>query len=311
MTKSANDILISIQKLITRWVAANRDLTADMTIGSDTISVKSNFRFDVGEQVVVSSLFPGPDGDVRKGEFFVIKELPDFETMVFEETSVAGHLSSKDAFVTKTIGKQWPKRIYIGDKAVIPDYPAITVSIDNSSIDWLTLDSTTDTFNLTIMVYVLDDNSEDGYQLAIEYAELIREALMRNLHPVIDSGVGVISTDLSSAGSVGDTIITVDDTDGFLPDNYIVLRDLANVDQLIIKRTVSATEIEVKTGLAFDFPLSRLPEVIRPLHYIYDSRPETTTYGVTQKGSAFLKAASISWWCKEERIRQVFVEPKV
>jgi len=305
-------ILETLQGLIAQWVGAQRDLTADTLSGSDTVKVRSNYQYEIGEEVVISSLQMNPDSSIsRKGEMFKVKDLPDFETIILDGDVTLDHEVANEALIVKTLGGFWPRTIQLGDKQVIPDYPAFTISADNTSIEWLTLDSTSDEFNFTIMVYIRDDNSEDAYRACIRYADLIKEALMNNLHPIIDKGSEVLTTDLSLAASFGDTVLAVDDASMFVPKDYIVIRDLANADQNIIKSIISPTEIELERSLSFDFPLSRLPSVIRPRRWIYDSRIGSVNYGTVQKGSAFLKAAEISWWCKEERIRQRLIEPKI
>ena len=146
------EIQKSIKKIIERFIAQMIPLTEDASAGDNYVTIQSTRRFMAGDHIVIR----------REGswdaELHCIAEIPDHNTMVFDDTLSIDRPSG--TYVQKLIGfdggdtAEFLKGVYLGDPAVIQQFPAITVDAKNRSSKWLTLESTSEHYEIDISIYV-------------------------------------------------------------------------------------------------------------------------------------------------------------
>jgi hypothetical protein len=211
-------------------------------------------------------------------------------------------LTSENPVLEKTINQQWVQGIYLGEPAVIPMYPAITISAKNASSEWLTIDSTKETYNIDINVYVNDANQETAYRQLLTLTDQIRRGLKKNIFPLVGP---YNTTSLTSVASYPVTdplyrrVLNVANSSIFSEiQTFITIEDKYKNERNMVKRILSPTQIELNSQLCFDYLVPGTTLIV-PTRFIYNSWPADTSYGTIFKGT-FLKAATISWFAWEE-----------
>ena len=178
------DIQKAIKKVIERFVVNMIPLQAPAVAGSTTVQVDTTRRFCPGDAVVV---YNKPSALVQaEGEVHIIDGITDRTTMELE-TSLVSNFATANSFVEKLIGfesgnEAFLEAVYIGDPAVIPRYPAITIDAKTRTSEWLTLESTSEQFDIDISVYVQASDFESQYELMHAYVQGIEKALFRSFY---------------------------------------------------------------------------------------------------------------------------------
>lgn len=302
------DIQRAIKKIIEKFIVNKVALTQAASTGSTTVYVASTRRFCVGEGVVV---YHKAAADIAAdGEVHVISDIVDRNTITLDTPLVADYPLA-NSFVEKLIGfetgnQQFLDGVYIGDPAVIPRYPAITIDAKSRSSEWITLESTSEKYEIDITVYVTAADYESQYELMHAYVKAIEQGLFRSFYPLVEP---YYSTTLASDLGADDSVVQVSDS-SFLNCPFLSWIFLESVDYLRsnrIKRILSSDvfELQFPTGLEF----SAGDSIIRPTRHIYNTLPHTTQYGTVNKDT-MLKAATISYTAQEERRRFVpYIDP--
>jgi len=163
------------------------------------------------------------------------------------------------------------------------------------------------------MIYGKDMKTDEGLRILVRYADNVVELLNKNIH----IGAGEYSTPLLQNVNIGDTQViiaaTPENIDRITITNIVppMLKDLKRTYQLQDNNGTSwwfgITNIDISGNtmiLTMDIPmtmpflLSEFAVIRKPKYYVWDSRADSATYGVTQKGSAILRAAEIGWYGK-------------
>jgi hypothetical protein len=286
-------IMDVLQSTLMAHLMSRVPLRADLLIGQDTAEIDYATYFYPGQDVIVRN--------TSIGEGFVIESVADSHHVTFEKPATANWTVADSCVVERSPEYHHLKYVLRGDPQVIPDYPAITISPGSRSIEWQTLQATFEEFTMDIYVYVLEDSQESSTDLLTQYADATTEVLMLNLFPEISAH----TINPIAVYTVGDRVLDIGDTTGFHAESVIVIEDLKQREMKSVSRVLDASRIEVADPLALTWNSSidpfRLSRVIR---MISDSRVKSVEYGFVQKGSAFLKAAHISWYGKEMRDRK-------
>lgn len=302
------DIQKAIKKIIEKFIVNKIPLSEAASVGSTTVKVLSTRRFCVGEGVVV---YNKPSATVQaQGEVHTITDIVDRNTITIDSALVDSYTLS-NSFVEKLIGfetgnQQFLDGVYIGDPAVIPRYPAITIDAKSRSSEWLTLESTSEKYDIDITVYVQAADFEAQYEMMHAYVKAIESSLFRSFYPLVEPyDVTTLATDVGP----DDTVIQVSDGD-FLTCPVLSWIWIESVDFLRpnrVKRILSSNvfELQFPTGQEF----SAGDTIIRPHRHIYNTLPHSTQYGTVNKDT-MLKAAVISYKAQEEVRRYVpFIDP--
>lgn len=302
------EIQKAIKKIIEKFIVNMLPLSAPVSVGDTAISVQSTRRFCPGEGIVI---FNKPDPQTQaEGEVHRILEIVDQNNIIIDSPTVSSY-PLQNSYIEKLIGfdsgnQQFLDGVYIGDPDVIPRFPAITIDAKSRSSEWITLESTSEKFDIDITVYVTSADYESQYELMHAYVRAIERALFRSFYPLVEPyTTATIASDIAA----DDTVINVIDT-SFLScptQSWIWLESLDDLRPNRIKRVLSSTSFELQfpTGTVF----SAGDVIIRPHRHIYNTLPHSTQYGTVNKGT-MLKAATISYTCQEEVRRwNPFIDP--
>lgn len=307
------EIQKSIKKIIEKFIAKMIPLTADVSAGSNTVSVQSTRRYIPGDELVIR------DRNSSEGEFCKILSIPNHTTMVFCDNLTQSY-DAENAIIQKIIGYQsgtydkdnnpevdFLKGIYIGDPDPIPMYPAIVIDAKSRSSEWLTLESTKEKYEIDITVYI-DGSShyEVQYELMQYYVQTIERALFRSLYPLVRP---YSTTSFAEPVVAGDEVVKVEDEDFFVCGMGWVFFE--SVDWLIPNRFeehLGNGVMRLVRPIEKDFAVGDI--VIRPQRHIFNSLPRSTRYGTINKGGGMLKASVISVEFHEEVRRfNTYIDP--
>ena len=292
---------------------AKTNLTSDALIGDTTISVVNSFHFQAGQEIVLIDYGYNDttSSHYQIFEYAVIKTIVDSFTIKLARPLGSNWLLSDSSFIQKTIGHSplYDHNVFYGDRDVIPtDEIAITVEPLTISNEWIYLQGgLSEESRLSVFVYGQSVKTEEGMRILNKYTKAVYDLLNSSLHLNINDYQAPILDDILA----GDTGFCVCDT----PENRenFVVSDNGELYQLqdnispkciryqILSRTIANGEICVETGCTFETDIlkSEFGIAIRMNRYFYDSRVDSVTFGVTQKGSAVLRAAELSWFGKE------------
>lgn len=278
------------RKIIARYIVNERNVTAALSAGSTIIPVESARRFTSGEKIVVF------DPVSYRGEIAVIDYLPDRHNIVVESGLQSAWPSS--AVVRKLLGyesgvEQYIQGIYLGDPAVISHFPAITINIKSRSSEWLTLESTKETYNIDITIFVQGAQYDQQYEMMHAYVDAIERALYRSLYPLVEP---YFAYPLLYPVGKEDYIFQIDGPD-FVCGSMLFFESLDHLIPNMISQNLGNGVYRTRIPMCQDFDAG--DKVIWPRRHIFNSMPQGTQYGTINKGT-MLKAAVISVVCEEE-----------
>lgn len=295
----ALSILKAYRKIIARFIINERALTAPTIAGDRTITITSTRRYQIGEKI---ALLNQATYDV---EFHIIHDITDQRTLItthdISDVYPVTGSESTTSIVRKAIGDglgsdAFIQSIHLGDPAVISHYPAITIDIKNRSSEWMTLESTKETYNIDIAIYVEASQYENQYELMHSYVNQIESALFRSFYPLVDPYN--LST-LVQPTVENDTIFRIaNETDGFLcSSSWIWFESLDHLTYNRIKGYMGNGIYETFFPIGRQFEVG--DSVIRPNRHIFNTLAHQTQYGTVMK-ETMLKAAILSLRCDEE-----------
>jgi len=292
-----DQILTALRGLLIEHLAANQPLSEDVAIGDDVVKIPNTSHFRPGDQVFLMSIAR------NVAEPVTVTKINDWNELIIEPEA-ANAWPTSDSVVQKAIGWMPLKRVHIGDLRVNPDFPMVTLEPASESNDWITLQATTHEHRIAIRVYVQQDNFESTNLLLAKYARQIREILIDHIHPLVD----YLEYPLTDDVLTGQTIATIPDTSRFVPNSVVFLRDAKprpNAQEDLVKAILGPTQLELATPAKYDYLVSRQSRLFLVNRYFYDTRVSDITYGfVPGQGGSLLKGAELSWYGKEELLRQ-------
>jgi len=309
----------TIIELVKDNIIAETDITSDAIAGSNTISVYNSFHFMPDQEIILIDYDYNVSGTphYQRFEYSKIKTVNNTTSITLYDPLESTWLVASNSFVQKTIGHSplYANQVLFGDREIIPaDQMAITVEPSNMSNEWMYLQGgLNEEYKLKIMIYGKDMKTDEGLRILVRYADNVVELLNKNIH----IGAGEYSTPLLQNVNIGDTQViiaaTPENIDRITITNIVppMLKDLKRTYQLQDNNGTSwwfgITNIDISGNtmiLTMDIPmtmpflLSEFAVIRKPKYYVWDSRADSATYGVTQKGSAILRAAEIGWYGK-------------
>ena len=291
-------ILPAIRSMLIDHLAANQPLSANVAVGDTVLHVQNTSHFRPGDEVFLMSL------TTNLAEPVTITKINDWDELIIDPPASNVWTMANSSMVQKCIGWIPLKRVHIGDLRQNPDFPMVTIEPTSESNDWITLQATTHEHRLAIRVYVQQDNFETTNILLAKYAKQVREILIDHIHPLVDYVQYALLSDLL----VGQTVATISSTSLFQPNTVVFLRDAKprpNAQEDLVKAILGPTQIELATPAKYDYLTARQAQLFLVNRYFYDTRVSDITYGfVPGQGGSLLKGAELSWYAKEELLRQ-------
>jgi len=289
------EVVDSVRRIVKRWCVTQSPLTADASAGDSSITIKSTVRFEVGNEIILRD--SSASGEIN----FYITSIPDNFTLVLSKSVDTDWYTSSNAVAEKVLYHRFVQGVYIGDPLAIMGYPAITVNPISRDSEWLTLDSTQETYNLEIGVYVEDSNQEDTFRFLLQMVDTIQHGLKQHIYPLVGP---YTTTSLEENIAIGDTYIKVSDSSIFdTNENHrIIIEDPWDSQEFIVTEVIDSNTILVNNPSCYTFNIADGTLVIYATRFIYNSWPASINYGKIFHGS-MLKAATIDWFAWEEEIQ--------
>lgn len=285
-------VLDAIRRIVARHAITTTTLPNGASAGSTTIEVATTKRFHAGDQIVLRD--ENENTEPMPG-LLQIADVPDETHLTLYEPLALNWPSSATPSIFKTIRGQYVKGIYIGEPAVIPQFPAITVNGKSRDSEWMALRLTKERYNIEIGVFVEDATMEDGYRTLCELTDIIQAGLKENIYFLVnDYAQSSTLADIQP----GDDVIKVADSSLFQPYSRILIEDKFNVFESEVICVLDPTTIQIGTTSQFQFKVSDETCVINAKHFIFNSWPAQIDYGYIHKGT-LLKGAVISFFAEE------------
>jgi hypothetical protein len=287
------EICDSLRRIIGRWTITTTTITADAQSGDTILTVDNSIRFGVGDELIIRDA--AENTEPLPGINYVAS-IPDENHIELVNPLVLDWPVSATPSLFKSIGGQYVKAIYIGEPAVIEQYPAITVNgTGRNNTEWLTMRGTLQKWDIEITVYVEDATVEGGYRLMDELSSIIEEGLKKNIYPLVNNyDLCAVTVDTLP----GDTVIKVADSSIFNCNQRILIEDKYTDLESMVTQIIDPTTIRIYSGANYPFKVANNAVAISPKRFIHNSWPSSTKYGSISKGT-LLKAATISYFADE------------
>jgi len=291
------EVLDSVRRIVAQWTATSTPLISNVTPGDTILNVNNTKRFRQGDEITIYSTNKGAE------TYLVIDEILDTTHMQLTSAVTYAWTTLENALVAKTFYGNFIQGIYLGEPDPIPKFPAITIQATTRDSEWMTLDSTRETYKLELNVYVKAGVQEDAYRFLIRITDIIQKGLKQNIMPL----VGPYETSaLTSNAEAGDLFLKVADSSIFDPGNgglgRAILEDLYKAEEFRIEEVVNSTTVKLITPVCFDYDVDDGTKLISIRRLVYNAWPDNIQYGTIFKGT-LLKAAKISWFCFEEELQ--------
>ena len=307
-------VLNALRTLIIDHMAASELLVADAAVAASAVKITDTSRFrDLDEIFLIAG---GASGNNAEGAQILHVGPPpvapppwpppgtptwpdnDGQTLTLVSPITRGFAVSENSYVLKALGYMPLKRVQIGGMKVIPSFPTITLEPSGESNEWITLRGTSHDYRISIRTYVLDDNFEKTSLALAKMTEALRDILIDHIHPIIEGEDHPLTADLTTGG----TVVQIADTSNFMATDFVYIRDNMAYDHYndtMIKTVLDPNFMELRGPVDADFLVSRQARLTRVRRYLYDTRPESISYGFAGQGGSFMRASEITWFGKE------------
>ena len=323
-------VVEGLMTLIKKNIIARTNVVSDV-LTSNIVFVENTFHYEPDQEAVLIDMGYNQDGysptsHYQQYEYVRIKEIVDTHQIILYNNTVGNWYVSDQSSFQKTIGHSplYEEHVYFGDREVIPtEEMAIAVEPSTLSNEWVYLmGGLSNEYRLDILVYGKDIHTDNGLIILNKYTDAVYKLLLQSLHTDINN----YETPVLANVAAGTTSVIVADT----PDNreYFTLSATLTDDEVYeiqdnqhVEIDMFVSQVQYATPMAGQMTLTvhrndplyanppndiqfsySLPEYAlfrKHGRYMYDSRIDGITYGQVQKGSAFLRAASLAWFGKE------------
>jgi hypothetical protein len=282
------EILDSLRKIINRWVNTEAVLTEDVEVGDIIIKVRNALRFREGDEVMLTN------GTQYEHPLYV-NHVTDETTVELSSPVKFAWSVSSGSMLKKSIAGKLVQGIYLGDPNTIPRFPAVTVVGESKNSQWNTLESTNETYEVSISCYIEDSTLEDGYRALMRLTNLIETGLKRNMFPLVGEKS---HADLIQPVASGDLYLKVNSTEKIKSGQMLILEDQFAAENVIVKSILDETTIELRQAAYYNYALANDPRAIVVSRFLYKCWPKSISYGFVHKDT-LLKASKISWTGEE------------
>lgn len=291
----------AIKRIIEKYIVSATPLISDASAGTDSIYVQSTRRYRSDDSIAIydPALASTDQGDA---EFNKIKCIVDSNTLTLYDP-LKTTFPSATSLIQKTVKTDEDgsdsiiEAVYTGDPEAIPRYPAITIEGKSEDIEWLTIESISNSYNIDITIYVEAADFQSQREVMMSYVKQIKESLFRSLYPLAKP---YYQTTLAEDLIAGDTVVRLTDQN-FLAFGglYVFFENGDFLRSASIRKYLGNGVYELMFPLDVDFSAGDL--LIRPGRHLYDAMCKSVEYGTVSKGT-MLKAARISYFVKQERL---------
>jgi hypothetical protein len=285
-------VMDSVRKIISKWVSTQRPLIEDANVGDDVLTINSTKRFQVNDEVMIK------DALVYETGFRIEEIINDTQLRLNNRVVSQNWTVNQNAILIKAINEMILQGVYFGDPEVIPQYPAVTVFASDKSSEWLTLDSTSERYEVQINTYVLESTHEDGHRFLHAITDTIESALKKNIYPLVGD---FETTSLLADIVAGDLFIKVPDTSLFTEGNRFLIENDFKMQECYLRSIVDSTTLALwqvaEEGYDKDDTVITIPT-----RFIYNSWPASIDFGKIHKGD-LLQASTINWFAQEEEMQ--------
>ena len=325
------ELIEGMINLTKRDIIAKTNVTADV-LTSNIVTIEDSFNFEPGQEIVLidygyETQDYSPTSHYGVYEYARIKEVTNTTSVVLYENTISNWYTSDNTTIQKTIGHSplYDDRVYYGDREVIPsEEMSVTFEPVSLSNEWIyIMGGLSREYRVDITIYGKDIKTEEGMQILNKYTDAIYDLFNDNLHinvesyetPLLVSTLTITDSSSSSSSSDGDgnSIVVIEDTEqnreyfklsSEIPtDRVYEIQDNLNIEiDLKILNIVYKNNrmyITVSKQLEYDYTLEEYAVFRNHGRYFYDTRIDSVDIGQIQKGSAFIRAARLSWFGKE------------
>ena len=318
-----SEVIDGIIDLIDKNMIARTNVVSNVTTGDVLINVENSFHYEPKQEAI---LIDYGYNDTTSPHYNVyerirIKEVNNTHWVTLYEPIISNWTVADQSFMQKTIGHDplYTENVLYGDREVIPTTDiAITVEPVSLSNEWLYIQGgLSEEYRVSLMIYGKDVETEDGMVILGKYTDALYKLMMSELHIDINNYESPLMEDtISTVGTGNCGYIVVEDTSDNremfvlsssiprgavfdIQDNVQTHIDLSILDITYYVedgRNLMRIDLDNEIGA---YLLSEYAVFRRRRRYFYDTRVDSVDYGKVQKGSAFLRAATLSWWGKE------------
>jgi hypothetical protein len=309
-------------------MVAKTNLVSNVLTGEVLVNVENSFHYRPGQEIVLIDYGYNEESSPHYHiyEYAQIKEVNNTHwiTLSSPVESTTGWLVSNNAFIQKTIGHSilYSDRIYYGDREVIPtEEMAITVEPVSLSNEWIYIHGgLSEEYRILITIYGKDIETEEGMKILNLYSDAVYDLFNRNIHIDINNHFSPLLEDVSAGSNMvivednatnreyfristsipDDEVYEVQDNNGIEIDLYCTNVVTPGDGRMYVYLNLNNPTLYGIQPLERSYSLSEYAVFMRHgTRYFYDSRIDGVDYGKVQKGSAFLRAATLNWFGKE------------
>jgi len=307
-------VLNSLRSLIIDHMSASELLVQNAAAGALTVKIRDTSKFrDLDEIFLIAGSATG--NNAEGAQIMHVGPPPatlppwpppgtptwpanDGQTLTLMSPITRGFTMAEASYALKALAYMPLKRVQIGGMKVIPSFPTITLEPSGESNEWMTLRGTSHEYRVSIRTYVLDDNFEKTSLALTRMTEALRDILIDHIHPIIEGEDHYLTADLTTGG----TVAQIADTSNFKATDFVYIRDsmaYEHYNDTMIKTVLDPNFMELRGPVDSDFLVSRQARLTRVRRYLYDTRPESISYGFAGQGGTFMRASEITWFGKE------------
>lgn len=318
------DIIDAMVDLIQKNIIAKTNVVSNAIAGDVLVNVENSFYFEPEQEVVLIDWGYNDETSphYNKFEYSKIKEVNNTNWITLDSPIVdpyGGWLVSNNAFIQKTIGHSplYEQNVMYGDREIIPtDSMAVTVEPISNATEWMYIQGgLSNEYRVGIMVYGKNIDTPEGMKILNKYTDAISLLFNKNIHLDVTNYKALLLENIAA----GTYLAVIEDT----PKNReMFVVSTALPDQIVFDiQDNRATEIDrycysvstpgdgrmyITLGTRFqnlpftyNYLTSEYAVLMRHGRYLWDSRVDGTEYGTVQKGSAYVRAAKLTWFGKE------------
>jgi len=287
------DALIDI---VNRNIIAKTNVTSNISTGDVIVNVENSFQFKPNQEVVLIDWTYNVEGSAHYNvfEYAKIQSVNNTTSITLESPAVGNWLTSDNTFVQKTIGHSplYENNVLYGDRQVIPtDQVAIAIEGASLSNEWMYIQGgLSEEYRMKVIIYAKDIKFEDGRRVLDRYSDAVYQLLNDNIHLDVNNVETPLTEDYQGLTLSPSFQYQMQDNKNATHWFNVKSVDWVSSPGNIILTIDNPQVVDITMA---DFGLCR-----RWHEYIYDARVDGVTYGQVSKGSAFLRAAELSWFGK-------------
>ena len=332
MAADVDVIVEGLTTLIKKNMIARTNAVSNV-LTSNIVYVENTFHYEPDQEAVLIDMGYNQEGysatsHYQQYEYVRIKQVVDTHKVILYNNTVGNWYVTDQTSFQKIIGHSplYEEHVYYGDREVIPsEEMAITVEPNSLANEWVYLmGGLSNEYRLDITIYGKDIHTENGLIILNKYSAAVYKLFMQSLHtdinnyetPILANVVAgtntvIIADTPDNRENITLSATLTDDECYEIQDNQLIEIDMfiSNIQYAtpmagqmtltVYRQNPTNVPIGLSNNIQFNYTLPEYAVFRKHGRYMYDSRIDGITYGKVQKGSAFLRAASLAWFGKE------------